>query len=91
MVVDAMKVYKVPYSMAIGDQDMAYDLKSVMATEALVREKIGTPEGNDYDIHIYKGCNHGFAARAHPGNKVEHQAAEDAAKQAADWYNKYLN
>jgi len=87
----AAVVNKVPYSMAIGDKDMALALKDVLAIEAALKEKFGEPEENNYEVKVYKGCKHGFAIRAQPNNKVESEAAEDAAKQAIDWYNKYLN
>jgi dienelactone hydrolase len=82
---------KVPYSMAIGDNDMVLALKDVLAIEAALEEKFGKPEENNYEVKVYKGCKHGFAMRALPNNKVAIDAAEDAAKQAIDWYNKYLN
>jgi dienelactone hydrolase len=91
MVIDALTTFKTPYSMAIGDKDMVFKEKDVLSTQAKVREKVGTEEDNNYEIKIYKGCMHGFAVRAAPGNKVESDAAEEAAKQAIEWYKKYLN
>lgn len=91
MVIDALTKFKTPYSMAIGDKDFVFKEDTVLSTQAEAREKVGTEEENNYEIKIYKGCMHGFAVRAAPGNKVETEAAEEAAKQATDWYNKYLN
>lgn len=90
MVIDALK-FKTPYSMAIGDKDMVMNEKTVLSTQAEAREKVGAEEDNNYEIKIYKGCMHGFAVRAGPGNKVESEGAEEAAKQAVEWYKKYLN
>lgn len=39
-------------------------------------------------IRLYK---HGFAVRANPENKVEIVAAEQATKQAVEWFNTYLH
>lgn len=91
MVIDALTTFKTPYSMAIGDKDFVFKEAMVLSTQAEAREKVGTEEDNNYEIKIYKGCMHGFAVRAMPDNKVESDAAEEAAKQAAAWYNKYLN
>ena len=57
---------KVPYSMAIGDNDMVMGIAEVHATEAALREKVGEPETNNYEVRIYNGCRHGFAARGGP-------------------------
>jgi len=91
MVIDALTTFKTPYSMAIGDKDLVFKEKDVLSTQAEAREKVGTEEDNNYEIKIYKGCMHGFAVRAAPGNKVESDAAEEAAKQAIEWFKKYLN
>jgi dienelactone hydrolase len=91
MVMDALTTFKTPYSMAIGDKDFVFKADQVLSTQAEAREKIGAEEEHNYEIRTYKGCMHGFAVRAAPGNKVETDAAEEAAKQAAAWYNKYLN
>ena len=91
MILDAITKYKVPYSVAVGDVDMAWGVKSVHETQAALREKVGVPETNDYEIRIYPGCHHGFAARAKKEDKVEIEGCEEAAKQAIVWWNKYLN
>jgi len=91
MVLDALTTFKTPYSMAIGDEDFVFNEKTVLSTQAEAREKVGHESENNYEIKIYKGCKHGFAMRASPGNKVESDAAEEAAKQAVAWFDKYLN
>lgn len=90
MVVDAITTFKVPYSMAIGDQDFVMSKKAVLETEAAVKQKVGDKGGYDYEIKIYPGCGHGFAVRAFPDNKAEVEAAEQALDQAVQWYKKYL-
>ena len=90
MILDAVTTHKVPYSCAIGDNDMVWGVKSVYETQAALKEKVGEPEANDYEIRIYPGCTHGFNARAKPGDEVEIKACEDATRQAVDWWKKYL-
>jgi len=90
MVADAINTFHTAYSMAIGDKDFAYPEKKVLDTQAALRERVGDPEENDYEIRIYKGCSHGFSVRARPGNKVEMAAMEEAREQAVNWFKKYL-
>ena len=58
--------------------------------EAALREKVGSADENNYEFRIYEDANHGFCVRARPGNSKEMEAYEQAAKQAVDWFNKYL-
>jgi dienelactone hydrolase len=88
---EAVMNFKVPYSMAIGDMDMALKKEVVEDLQKALKEKIGEPEENGYQIQMYKGCKHGFAVRANPENKVEIAAAEQATKQAVDWFNTHLH
>jgi dienelactone hydrolase len=90
MVLDAINTFHTAYSMAIGDKDFVYAEKKVLETQAALRERVGQPEENDYEIRIYKGCNHGFTVRAMPGNKVEMAAMDEAREQAVNWFKKYL-
>ncbi len=90
MVVDAVKVFHTAYSLANGDKDFVYSEKKLHETEAALREQVGAPEENDYEFRIYKGCRHGFAVRAFPGDKAEMTAMEEAREQAVNWFKKYL-
>lgn len=91
MVVDAVNTFHTPFSMAVGDDDFVYSEKKVLETEAALRETVGPPEENDYEVRLYRGgCKHGFAVRAFPGSKVEMMAMEEARQQAVDWFKKYL-
>lgn len=91
MVLDALTTFNVPYSMAVGDKDFVFKADQQTATKAEAKEKVGAAEEHNYEIKTYEGCQHGFAVRAAPGDEVETVAAEEAAKQAANWFNKYLN
>jgi dienelactone hydrolase len=62
MVLDAVSRLKVPYSMAIGDKDMVLSKAQVLQIEAALKQKVGEPEANNYEIRIYpvnlpKGMN----------------------------------
>jgi dienelactone hydrolase len=92
-VVDAVRKFKVPFSMAIGDNDKFLSKEKVDKIEVVLKEKVGSGKGDDdynYEIKVYKGCKHGFVVRANPSNEVETAAAEDARAQAVAWLNKYL-
>jgi hypothetical protein len=54
MVLDAVSKLKVPYSMAIGDKDMVLGKAQILQTEAALKQKVGEPEANDYEIRIYQ-------------------------------------
>lgn len=90
MVVDAIKTFHTPYSMAIGDSDIAYSEKKLLETQAALRQTVGMPEENDYEIRIYKGRKHGFTVRALPGDKADMTAMEEATDQAVNWFKRYL-
>ncbi len=87
---EAIKTFHTPYSMAIGDSDIAYSEKKVLETQAALRQTVGTPEENDYEIRIYKGRKHGFTVRALPGDKADMMAMEEARDQAVNWFKRYL-
>ena len=90
MIVNAVSKFKVPYSAAIAEHDFQMDEKLALETEAVLREKVGPAEANNWEIKIYKGASHGFSVRAKPSVQAEIDAYHASAKQAVDWYNKYL-
>jgi dienelactone hydrolase len=93
MIVDAVRKFKVPFSMAIGDRDRFLSKEKVDKIEAALKQKVGSGKGDDdynYEVAVYKGCKHGFVVRANTSNEVETAAAEDARAQAVAWLNKYL-
>ena len=90
MIINAVSKYKVPYAAAIAETDFQMDKKLAEETEAVLREKVGPPEANNYEIKIYPGVTHGFAVRARPHVQTDSDAYHGAAKQAVDWFNKWL-
>jgi len=53
MVLDAVSKLKVPYSMAIGGEDFVLGKAQVLQTEAALKQKVGEPEENNYEIRSY--------------------------------------
>jgi len=93
MIVDAVRKFKVPFSMAIGDRDQYLSKGKVDKIKAALKQKVGSGKGDDdyhWEVEVYNGCKHGFVVRANTSNEVETAAAEDARAQAAAWLNKYL-
>jgi dienelactone hydrolase len=90
MIVDAVTTFRVPYSLAQADVDIALPTKKVLDTEARLRQAVGDGQGEggyNYEIKIWKDCHHGFAVRSKPG---EGEGAEGAKDQAIEWFKKYL-
>jgi dienelactone hydrolase len=91
-IVNAVTKFKVPYSMAIAAKDFVLKKTQVEETEAILRQKTesGDHDGCQFEIKYYEGCQHGFAVRAKPGDKVQEKAADDACEQAIAWFKKWL-
>ncbi|KAF2740984.1 hypothetical protein EJ04DRAFT_507422 [Polyplosphaeria fusca] len=92
-IVDAVKTFKTPLSIAQARDDFALPTKKVEETEATLRESIGGGEGEggyNYEFKYYDGCGHGFAVRAKPGSEAEAKGADAAKVQAIEWLKKFL-
>lgn len=87
---DAIGKFKVPYLCAVAQNDFMLGEKAAMETEAVLREKVGSPEDCNYKFTIYKGCAHGFCVRAKPGTPGM-DGYHAAANEAISWFNRYLN
>lgn len=81
---EAFMKWKVRYSMAIGDLDVALKIEVMKDSQKVLKQKIGKVEQQRYEIKEYDGCEHGIALRANPENQVE-----EATRQAAGWFNRY--
>ncbi|EXJ82341.1 hypothetical protein A1O3_06154 [Capronia epimyces CBS 606.96] len=93
MVIDAIKTFKVPYASAVAELDIQFNAEAAAQTEAKLKEAIAGPNEDKYkyEFRIYKGCHHGFCVRSMKEDELNAQGGRDAAKQATDWFNKYLN
>lgn len=73
-----------PYSVAIGTDDMALKGK-----EFEVYKKALEGKGN-VEFVEYPGAKHGFAVRGNPGNKDEKRMGEEAEEQALRFFSRTL-
>jgi len=92
-VVNAAVAFKTPIAIAFAEKDMAISMAKVDETEAALRRKAGSGEGENgyfYELRTYKRAAHGFAVRAKPGEEVESKAADEAVQQAVDWFKRWL-
>jgi dienelactone hydrolase len=89
-VVAALGKFKTPYFCAVAEFDFLFDKGAADQTEAAVKQELGNNAG-PYEFFIHKGAHHGFSVRASPDEgSVGKQSYELAAKQAIDWFKKYL-
>lgn len=96
MVVDAIRKFKVPYSVAVAENDMQFNKAEAEKVEATLREVVGTSGGESgctYEFKLYEGCVHGFCVRAPIGkyDETNESGYEGAKRQAVEWFDKYLN
>ena len=92
IVADSIKAFKTPYASAIAEKDFQFNAEVAAKTEAQLRESVGSKgdgeNGYVYEFRVYKGATHGFCVKA---REEDMQNYHDAAKQAAEWFDKYLN
>jgi dienelactone hydrolase len=92
-IIDAVTIFKVPYSVAIGGGDFVFTLGAGEQTEATLRQKFGDGSGENgyhYEFKTYEDCAHGFAVRAKPGDTVQEKAADEACEQAVTLFKRLL-
>ena len=77
-----------PASLALGDCDEMMGVKTVEEIQKLLEGR--TAEEVQTEVRIYEGALHGFAVRADLGKVMEKEQYEGAAKQAAEWFKKFL-
>ena len=92
VVADSIRAFKTPYSSAVAEKDFQFNADVAAKTEAQLRESVGSKgdgeNGYVYEFRVYKGATHGFCVKA---REEDMQNYHDAAKQATEWFNKYLN
>lgn len=76
---------KKPTSIAIGDQDFVMPMSQVEQTQ-----KLWEGFSVDNEVKVYKDACHGFAVRAEYNTKDAVRQAEEAEKQAIDWFKKHF-
>ncbi|KAI9704710.1 MAG: hypothetical protein M1836_006490 [Candelina mexicana] len=77
----------VPFSLAIGNKDMAMNMKAV----GQVQDTLGKKKtAGDHEVRVYDGAKHGFAIRSNPGDEKEKAAGIEAEDQAVAFFSKWL-
>lgn len=71
-------------SFAHAGDDMALPMKKIDETKRMLEGQEG------WEVRIYEGCVHGFAVRATPEKVKEAKAADEALRQAVDWFGEWL-
>jgi len=92
-VVEAVLAFKTPVAIAHATEDFALKNEVMLKTEALLREKTGSGDGEGgyhWKIRYYEGVPHGFAVRAREGMEKEAAAADEAKEQAIEWFKRWL-
>ena len=90
-VVEALGKFKVPYFCAVAENDFLFNGEVAAQCETALKRDLGRHAG-PYEFFVHKGAHHGFSVRASPdAGSVGKESYELAARQAVDWFNKYLN
>ncbi|KAM5349207.1 hypothetical protein ACJ41O_009030 [Fusarium nematophilum] len=88
--VDAINKFHVPISVAVGEKDTILPKSSAEELEISLKQEFGQDQSL-CELAIYDECGHGFAVRADPRKTVEDEAAEKAARQAVEWFKRFLS
>lgn len=80
-----VEAVRILISVAIGDRDMGMNIAKVLEMKSVL--EMGEM-GNE--VRVYEGAKHGFAIRTHPENKEEMKSADEAEKQALEWFGRWL-
>lgn len=87
--VDAASKFRVPFSIAVGDQDFMLSKENVAILEAELQKEYAEC-AQRLEVTLYPDCGHGFAVRADRTKTIEDEAAGKAASQAVEWFKKFL-
>jgi dienelactone hydrolase len=74
---------KAPLSLALAESDM-------WLKPPAVKQLQGLEKGEQYEVVLFPGTNHGFALRQDPKDDLQMAAAEKAEEQALAWFKKWL-
>ena len=71
-------------SIANGDKDMVLNMKGVEQIKKIWASKPDL----DSEVRVYEGAGHGFGVRADSHKEDAVKDAEEAERQAVDWFKK---
>ena len=80
---------RVPLAIAIGDKDMALNMKGVDKIKRVLEPKATNGDCHQ-EVRIYPGAKHAFATRGNPNEEKEGEMADQAEEQALEWFTRYL-
>lgn len=81
--------FAVPFSLALGDEDFILSKQAAAELEVGLRE-VYSKQPSHFEAKMYNKCGHGFAVRADRHKTMEDEAASEATRQAAQWFQKFL-
>ncbi|KAJ6613335.1 dienelactone hydrolase [Mycena sp. CBHHK59/15] len=87
---EQVKAIKVPVLWECAEDDMGIKAPRLREIEAIYEGRRGSDDFADYEIKVYKGTAHGFAARPNLAYPEVKDAFEKAFQQAVDWFNKTI-
>ncbi|KAJ7459828.1 dienelactone hydrolase [Mycena latifolia] len=85
-----IKAIKAPTAWSCAEDDMAIKPARLTEIEALYEERRGKDTFVEFEIQVFKGTAHGFAARPNFAYPDVKEGFEKAFQQAVDWFNKTL-
>ncbi|KAF8817127.1 alpha/beta-hydrolase [Phlegmacium glaucopus] len=88
--IDQVKAINIPTAWICAEEDMFFPDSLRLASEAVFAERKDKENYVDYELKVYNGTTHGFAARANLQVPELKKAHEDAFDQTVEWFKKTL-
>ena len=86
-----IEAIKLPYSVAVGHDDMAIGEKYVTQMDDILKAKEKQEEGKGrFESVVIKGAKHGFAVRNNPKDQKQAKMGMQAEDQAVRWFEKWV-
>ncbi|KAJ7044082.1 dienelactone hydrolase [Mycena alexandri] len=85
-----LRAIKAPTAWSAAEDDMGIKAARMDDITALYAGRKGKADFVEYEIKVYKGTAHGFAARPNLEYPEVKEGFEQAFKQAVEWFNKTL-
>jgi len=80
---------EIPTAWVCSEEDQSFNDQKQAETEAILREK-KDQKGLDYEMRLFKGTCHGFAARPNLEIDVVREAFVASGEMIRDWFKKYI-
>jgi len=86
---ELLEKVQVPFLFLCAEEDQMFPLELQETAKKIMAEK-KEASGLESKFVFYPGTKHGFAVRGVMSDEVSVKAAEDAVKQAVEWWNRLL-